>query len=222
MNQLATPPGLSGGGTPGAAKVAETIPFDMATGGAVPTLRLELRAATRQIHDRLHRHAGFAAIQAATIGLAEYQDLIVRLYGFYVPFEAAMAIERDRSNWLAGDLEAMNLKRPLHALPKCSQIPRLGSTNSRLGALYVAEGSALGGRELAHGLDRLLGKDVTDGRRFFLGRGAGTGEAWRDYLAQLSAAPSEPSARAEIIKGAVETFAAFEHWLNGWSISSHG
>jgi hypothetical protein len=32
MNQLATPSGLSGVGTPGAAKVAETIPFDMATG----------------------------------------------------------------------------------------------------------------------------------------------------------------------------------------------
>jgi heme oxygenase len=139
MNQLATPSGLSGVGTPGAAKVAETIPFDMATGGAAPALRLELRAATRQVHDRLHRHAGFAAIQAATIGLAEYQDLIVQLYGFYVPFEAAIAIEPDRSNWLAGDLEAMNLKRPLHALPKCAQIPRLGSTNSRLGALYVAE-----------------------------------------------------------------------------------
>jgi heme oxygenase len=51
--------------------------------------------------------------------------------------------------------------------------------------------------------------------------GAGTGKARRRYLSQVSAAPPEPFARAEIIKGAVETFAAFEHWLNGWRTSSH-
>ena len=84
------------------------------------------------------------------------------------------------------------------------------------------KGQPWGGRDLVRGLDRLLGKDVTEGREFFIGRGAGTGEAWRRYLAQLSAAPSEPCARAEIVRGAVETFAAFEHWLNGWSTASHG
>jgi heme oxygenase len=190
--------------------------------GTDSSLRWALRAATRDVHDRLHRHAGFAAIQGATIGLAAYRDLIVRLYGFYVPFEAAAAIEPDRTNWLAGDLEALGLRRSLHALPKCPHVPRLGSAHLRLGALYVAEGSALGGRDLARGLDRLLGKDATEGRRFFIGRGPDTGEAWRGYLGQLSAAQSGSFARAEIIKGAVETFAAFEHWLNGRSILAHG
>jgi heme oxygenase len=89
-------------------------------------------------------------------------------------------------------------------------------------ALYVAEGSALGGRELVRGLDRLFGISVAEGRKFFIGRGTATGEAWRAYLALLSAAQPEPSACAEIIKGAVKTFAVFEHWLNGWSTSSHG
>lgn len=185
-------------------------------------LRLELRAATERVHDRLHRHAGFAAIKDATIGLADYQDILIRLYGFYLPFEAAMAIGPDRSDWLAADLGALQSKRPLHSLIICADVPRLDTANRRLGALYVAEGSALGGRDLARSLDRLLGKEVTAGRRFFIGRGAETGLAWRRYLAQLSAAPPNPSARVEIIKGAVETFAAFEHWLNGWSTSSHG
>jgi len=185
-------------------------------------VRWVLRAATQDVHDRLHRHAGFAAIQDATIGLAEYQNLIVRLHGFYVPFEAAAGIGPDRSTWLAGDLAALGLARPLQALPRCPHVPRLDSAHLRLGALYVVEGSALGGRDLARGLDRLLGKDVTAGRQFFIGRGPGTGEAWRGYLAQLSAAPSGPPVRAEIIKGAVETFAAFEHWMDGWNTLSHG
>ena len=194
----------------------------VATDKAGACLRQELRAATQNVHDRLHRHVGFAAIQDATIGLADYQNLIIRLYGFYVPFEAALAIQPDRSNWLAGDLEALDFKRPLNAIPKCWHVPFLDNAHLRLGALYVVEGSALGGREMARNLDGLLGKDVTEGRQFFLGRGAGTGGAWRTYLERLSAVPPESSARADIIKGAVETFAAFEHWLNGWSTSSHG
>jgi heme oxygenase len=222
MNKRADLEVLSGGCTLSSGPIGELIPLRMATGKAVSSLHLELRAATEVVHDRLHRHVGFAAIQNATIGLADYKDLIVRLYGFYVPFEAAVAIEPDRSNWLAGDLKALGLKRPLHALPKCTHFQSLDSVPLRLGALYVAEGSALGGRELARGLDRLLGKDVTEGRQFFIGRGARTADAWRSYLAQLSAAPPAPSVRAEIITGAVETFAAFEHWLNGWSTSSHG
>ena len=122
---------------------------------------------------------------------------------------------------LAGDLEALNFRRPLYAIPKCSHVPFLGSAHLRLGALYVGEGSALGGRELARGLDRLLGTDVKKGRQFFIGRGAGTGAAWKSYLEQLSAAPLEQSVRSEIIKGAVETFTTFEHWLDGWRTSSH-
>ena len=117
----------------------------MASGGAVPSLRLELRAATQDVHNRLHRNVGFAAIQDTTIGLVDYQDLIVRLYGFYVPFEAAVAIEPVQSNWLAGDLEALDLKQPPQAVPKCWHVPRLDSAHLRLGALYVVEGSALGG-----------------------------------------------------------------------------
>jgi heme oxygenase len=222
MDQIADPAVLNGGGTLKPAPTEDMVPLRRATGKAPPSLRLELRAATQDVHGRLHHHAGFAAVQDATISLAHYEALIVRLYGFYVPFEAAMAIEPERSTWLAGDLAALDHNRPLHALPMCRRIPRLDSAYLRLGALYVAEGSALGGRDLARGLDRLLGMGVAEGRRFFIGRGTATGEAWRAYLALLSAAQPQPSACAEIIKGAVKTFAAFEHWLNGWSTSSHG
>ncbi len=221
MNQCAGPAVLNGVGTLSAAPIGEVVPLRTATGKAAPSLRLELRAATQDVHDRLHHHAGFAAVQDATIGLADYRDLIARLYGFYVPFEAAMAIEPERSTWLACDLAALGHKRPLHAVPICRHVPCLDSTYLRLGALYVAEGSALGGRELARGLDPLLGKDVTQGRQFFIGRGAITGESWRSYLAQVSAASPEPSAHAEIVRGATGTFAAFENWLNGWSTSPH-
>lgn len=188
----------------------------------LPSLRQELRAATQDVHDRLHLHAGFAAVQHGTVRPADYRNLIIRLYGFYVPFEAAMGIGPNRSTWLAGDLAALGFAHLICDLPKCPHIPALDNAYRRLGAGYVAEGSALGGRELARGLDPMLGIGVTDGRQFFIGRGAGTGEAWLRYLTQLSAAPDTPSVRTEIVTGAVEMFAAFEKWLNGWSTASHG
>jgi heme oxygenase len=220
--QHADASGQSGDGALWPASVKQTFPVSINVERVETSLRWLLHAATEDTHLRLHGHAGFAAVKDATIGLAEYRKLILRLYGFYVPFENAASIEPDRSNWLASDLEALGVKQPSHTVPECTHIPNLDSAYLRLGALYVVEGSALGGRDLARGLDRLLGKEVTEGRQFFIGRGSGTGEAWRSYLKQLSTAPSELSAHAEIITGAVKTFAAFEHWLDGWSTSSHG
>jgi len=129
MDQRADLPIPSGGelGTLRPASIAEVIPVRIDTDRADPSLHWGLRAATTDVHDRLHRHAGFAAIQDATIGLADYQDLIVRLYGFYLPFEAAADLGPDRSRWLAGDLEALGLGRPLHTLPRCPHVPRLDS-----------------------------------------------------------------------------------------------
>jgi len=222
MDQHADVAVLSGGGIPRSASVRELVSLRTGSYRVEPPLRSVLREATQDVHDRLHRHAGFAAIKDASIGMVAYQEIIVRLYGFYVPFEAAAAMRPDRSQWLADDMSALGLKRSLHALPLCQDVPCLANAHRRLGALYVAEGSALGGRDLARGLDSLLGKNVMMGRQFFTGRGARTGEAWGIYLAQLSAAPPDPSVRLEIINGAVETFAAFENWLSGWSTSLDG
>ena len=189
---------------------------------SISLLHQALRAATGDVHERLHHHAGFAAIQDATIGLADYRDLIARLYGFYLPFERAIGILPERTNLLAADLAALGPKAARDHVPTCGDLPRLDTAHRRLGALYVAEGSALGGRALARRLDRLLGEYDSAGRRFFLGRGAGTNAAWKRYLLRLAAIPPDPAAHAEIIDGAVETFAAFEQWLDGWGTTTYG
>lgn len=181
-----------------------------------------LRGATLDVHQRLHRHQGFAAIQDATIDLASYRRLLIRLYGFYIPFETAAGIGCERSEWLKDDLGALGVDAAsLATTALCREIPRLATHEARLGALYVIEGSALGGRQLGRNLAHLFGSDAVAGRRFFLGRGAGTGEAWRTYLAQLSAGAGHPAARPKIIDAAQETFAVFERWLAGWSGAAH-
>jgi heme oxygenase len=192
------------------------------TGGRLeliePSCREVLRAATRGPHERLHLHPGFSAVNDGTITLPDYRALLIRLYGFYLPFERAVGVDPIRSHWLERDLAGLGAGAEMVSrIGLRADIPRYDGPERRLGALYVVEGSALGGRQLCRGLDRLLGANSIEGRRFFAGRGAGTGVAWRRYLDRLTSAAGEPKARAALVGAAVETFEVFETWLGGWS-----
>lgn len=188
-------------------------------GGSLPqvTLHTVLRSTTSDVHERLHSHPGLVAVQSGTIGRGDYVALLGRLYGFHRPFEIAAGISPERTDWLEADLAAFGVDRARRsALPSCRAFPHRASPDYILGARYVVEGSALGGRGLSRQLDGLLGPGVIAGRRFFNGHGATTGMVWRDYLTQLSAAPNECSVRAAVVDGATATFAIFEQWLDGW------
>jgi heme oxygenase len=176
-----------------------------------------LKAATRAPHERLHHHAGFSAVKDGVISRPDYQALLICLYGFYLPFETAIGIEPIRTRWLESDLAWFGIEAgKLSSTRLCADIPHYDWLERKLGALYVVEGSALGGRALCRGLDALLGVSAIEGRRFFAGRGAGTGAAWLGFLAQIVALGSDPITRATLVHGAVETFELFENWLHGW------
>ena len=186
---------------------------------SVPTeLKDALRMATADVHERLHHHIGLAAVQAGSIDRTAYIKLLSRLYGFYRPFEAAAQLSPERTRWLESDLTALGVDPAEHEkIPRCAALPQRFSADHILGARYVVEGSALGGRGMARQLDALLGVGVTAGRQFFSGNGAATGAVWRDYLALLSAVPSPVLHRTTIVAGANATFATFEQWLAGWN-----
>jgi len=195
---------------------------NFATGGdrldlEAPSCRELLRSATQGPHERLHRHAGFSTVKDGTITFPDYLALLTCLYGFYRPFEPAVGVERIRSQWLERDLASLGVEAATFPrIPLCAEIPQYDGLERRLGALYVVEGSALGGRQLCRGLDRLLGASAIEGRRFFAGHGAGTGDAWRDFLDRLAAIGPEPRGRAALVGAALETFEVFETWLRGW------
>jgi heme oxygenase len=181
-------------------------------------MRQTLRAATHDIHERLHRHPALAAVQDGTIDRDAYRRLLARLYGFHFGFERAARIKPERSVWLERDLASLGVSPgQLAARPLCRGFPSMALPEALLGALYVVEGSALGGVALARGLDGLVGVGVLDGRRFFTGHRSETGSAWRAYLARLSAASHTAEQQATIISTAIATFALFECWLDGWN-----
>jgi heme oxygenase len=199
----------------GSTETAESI----ADSTFLPALRDVLRSATSKPHERLHRHEGLAAVAAGTIDRPAYTALLCRLYGFHHSFELAAQPIPERTRWLEIDLATLGVDAAMLAgLPRCTVFPAIASPDYLLGASYVVEGSALGGRGLARQLDGLLGTGIIAGRRFFSGHGTETGEVWRAYLARLSAASAATATRAAIVAGAVGTFMIFEQWLEGWNI----
>lgn len=183
-----------------------------------PMLRDVLRLATSATHERLHGHDGLAAVAGGTIDRAAYIALLARLYGFHHPFELAAQQFPERTRWLQSDLASLGVDAAILAeLPRCPAFPEIASPDYLLGARYVVEGSALGGRGLARQLDGLLGPDIVAGRRFFSGHGTETGTVWRNYLARLAAVSTVTASRAAILSGAVATFTIFEQWLDGWN-----
>jgi heme oxygenase len=184
--------------------------------------RAALRAATAAAHERLHVLPPFAALADGKLGRTEYVALLGRLLGFHAAVEARLAAapsligygidltERRRAPLLLQDLAAMGAP-PATAE---TQLPWLGTAPMAMGCLYVTEGSTLGGRLLARGLDRLLGSG-TAGRSFLLGRGARHGALWQSFCLALERCGAEPDGVDGMVGGADMTFTAFERWFSG-------
>ncbi len=191
------------------------------------SVRSVLRDATAAAHERMHAHPGFRAAASGEIGADDYRLLLSRLLGFHRPFERlARAASRRcgvdlglaaraRSPVLVEDLSTLGLsRRAIDDLPAWAPALELGSEGALFGALYVLEGSALGGAQIARALDGRFGQGQ-DGRRFFTGAGEGRGALWRAFVARLEALSE--NARGEAEAAAVATFEAFERWLAGWA-----
>jgi heme oxygenase len=186
-----------------------------------PSVRAVLREATHEVHRRLHEHCGLAAVNAGRITIVDYRSLLGRLLGFHAAFERKAGLAPERAQTLCLDLAALGCPaREQDQLPRCTFLPPLDDDARLMGARYVIEGSALGGLQLARGLDRLLGPDQKNGRRFFTGKGAATAAAWRAFLAQLDTVACSPDAEQVIVASAQETFAAYEIWMRDWNAAS--
>lgn len=185
------------------------------------TSRILLREATAEVHARLHRVPVFEALAAGHLSLAAYAALLHRLLGFHAAVEAALAAapslrpygidlaERCRSDALRADLATLGAPGAGPLAP----LPSLGTAARALGCLYVVEGSTLGGRQLARGLDHLLPAGAVAGRAFLLGHGPRHGAMWQACCAAIEACGAEPGGLDGMAAAARETFAAFEAWF---------
>jgi heme oxygenase len=185
-----------------------------------------LREATREAHERIHRHDGFLAAAEGRLDARLYLDLLARLYGFYRPFEShfpsapadmAQAIalsKRARTPDLRNDLVALGFLGRLDRLPVCADLPVPDAEPDWLGALYVTEGAKLGGAQIA----RALAKSgfPCDQFRFFAAHGKANSSMWISYLTRLDALGADPLSAEAAEASARAIFATFEIWMKDW------
>lgn len=178
----------------------------------------ELKESTEEIHRASEKKMITALKQIETT--TDYIGLLNWLYGFYAPLEELISkqltednfpaiTKRLRTEYLLWDIQEAGFPAPESV--RCEQLPVIDSFYSALGALYVLEGSTLGGRIIAGMITRQL--DSTKSLSYFNGYGAETGNMWtsfKDYLNQ----PCTPAQRHEIISAAEDTFLTFKNWID--------
>lgn len=113
---------------------------------------------------------------------------------------------RCRSALLLTDLQ--NIGESTLAFPPC-QIA-LEEPASFWGALYVMEGSTLGGQLISRHLEEALGFRDGHGYRFFRGHGQDTGRLWKEFCALFEEETTGLDDGA-VVRGAEQIFAAFRH-----------
>lgn len=193
-------------------------------GTTLPSVLTALRQGTANLHRRLEARLPFFA---TTLDVGLYRRLLMAYYGFHAPFEVALAphvtaldhTRRAKTPTLVRDLLALGLtSEDIHALPRCSDIPAIHCDHSALGAMYVLEGSTLGGQVLKRAMAERLQIDAGNGGAFLDVYGQATGPLWRGFLAFLASATAHLEQHEVVVEAAIDTFSSFERWLEAQEV----
>jgi heme oxygenase (biliverdin-IX-beta and delta-forming) len=116
---------------------------------------------------------------------------------------------RRKTSLIYKDLQRLGEDSP----EKCGPafLPDIKNKFQAFGAMYVIEGSSLGGKHIARMIrDKLPG---TDALLFFAGYGDHTLEMWNRFKTYLDKASGKPEETDRIISTAQETFLKFAVWI---------
>ena len=146
----------------------------------------------------------------------DYATILKMFYGYFYPLESRLEqqlqaddlpdlVERRKAASLLEDLQQVD--HVTNDLLLCTALPPITNTAQAFGALYVLEGSTLGGKYIA----KMLAKNPcipAGATRFFSGYGDQTGHKWKSFLEVFN----QQSEQETIMASATETF----YYLKGW------
>ncbi|MCC3160472.1 biliverdin-producing heme oxygenase [Hymenobacter sp. 15J16-1T3B] len=177
-----------------------------------PVILQRLRSETHAYHEALEQNAFNQALQAGTLTAAVTEQFLGKLYGFLLPYEAQLRHHRPGPEWQPELRQRAHLLRAdlpaADALPLCSTMPLLDTWPRLLGAMYVLEGSTLGGQVIA----RQLARAGLAPRRYFSGHAEQTGALWKSFC-QLLGAEATADNEAAIVAAAIQTFQLLHAWI---------
>ncbi len=183
----------------------------------------QLRAATQDAHARVEAAPALARLMAPDIMRYEYIAILQHMHALYSHLEPVVAVELETRPDAAAMLDGSRPRRLADDLAWFGAptilpppLPELNGPEAALGALYVIEGSGLGGRVIGRHLAENLGVKAGAGGSFFCGLDAETARLRWSRLGAVLASPAIGNASAaDSIAGAVKAFEFFERCFRG-------
>jgi heme oxygenase len=184
----------------------------------------KLREGTHQQHQDIE---GVIPVMKPTLTRDEYVEILKKFFCFYQVFESELTNPdsaqattlRQMVPDLSERLKMTLLQKDLEFFGETSETtsgttikkPLLGETSyAAFGALYVMEGSSLGGQVISRHLQSHLGLTAQQGASFYNAYGSATGKMWQTFKSYLKAHVQSESAIAEAVAGAQATFTALK------------
>jgi heme oxygenase len=153
----------------------------------------------------------------------DYIDLLNLFYGYFGGLEQHIEryinasnlsdyLQRRKTSAIAEDIEALGGTVP--ALAADDELPELDNYLKAFGALYVIEGSTLGGKIISKMIQQHLHIEDGKGLSFFNSYGEQTEQMWASFKEILNNVAMTPQDEEIITQSANQTFAKFKVWLD--------
>jgi heme oxygenase len=185
-----------------------------------------LREETRQEHQSLEKKL-IPYIKSINSN-DSYARLLQMFYSYYQPVEKAINSqldeldikdlhERRKSEAIEEDMSVLGVKK--EDVP-ADFAPEIDSKLRALGALYVLEGSTLGGKVITEIIAKNNPEFSHNAFHFFNAYGEKTMEKWKSFQQSLDNYTEVQGNIDEIVTGAANTFSSLEHWVDQQLLAS--
>jgi heme oxygenase (biliverdin-IX-beta and delta-forming) len=198
-----------------------------AIGEKPPLVMSLLRTKTTSAHKQLEQAKCLARLFEQDYSMPEYQDLLCRFYGFFSAIEPlifdnlpkthiATLGRKIKTDFLAKDISLFGVSEAeLRSIPRCDKLPNLCSFARQMGALYVLEGSTLGGRIISKRLKDHFGDAILDKLNYYNCYGENVGTEWKGFQNFMASQFDDEDAEIpDVVKAANDTFLSLHQWFD--------
>ncbi|MFT4094913.1 MAG: biliverdin-producing heme oxygenase [Niabella sp.] len=172
-----------------------------------------IKETTKEAHQQLEKKVVLKI--KAIDSPADYAAFLKYFFAYFNVVEKAVAPyittlltdydKRRNASYLKADIE--ELGATIEMLPY-AQAPSIHNAAEAIGAMYVLEGSIMGGPYIVQMLQK---RGIEKGFSFFSGYGADSGRMWKAFQDVLNETGANEAAGLQIMQKAAETFARFGH-----------
>jgi heme oxygenase len=181
----------------------------------------KLKELTKASHQSLERK--MVSHMRSIKNVDDYATFLSVFYSFFGGMEQLIDQHLDQTNFtdynrrrkagmLADDL--ISLTGATCPLASISDLPVITNNLQSIGAMYVMEGSTLGGQIISKMIAKQLGVADPVGMSYFNGYGDQTLTMWNKFKQDIDG-PYNDIQQKEIIKSANDTFMKFDHLFDG-------